>query len=160
MAAQTVFFDIGETLGEPRLSPPPDLRLERLDVYPRVAEVLAGLRSHGIRLGIISNIGDPTPARVAAVGAALAAAGLADFFVEELLIWGRKDNLGIFTSAVAQDWRRRGSMRVRRRGCVGTTVRERSRPAGGPASPACPCRRAGRGFALRAGDRAGDHCRR
>ena len=102
MAAQTVFFDIGETLGEPRLSPPPDLRLERLDVYPRVAEVLAGLRSHGIRLGIISNIGDPTPARVAAVGAALAAAGLADFFVEELLIWGRKDNLGIFTSAVAK----------------------------------------------------------
>ena len=100
LVAQTVFFDIGGTLGEPRLSPPPDLRLERLDVYPRVPEALAALRGQGLGLGIISNIGEPTSARVAAVRASLAAAGLADFFVEELLIWGRKDNAAIFASAV------------------------------------------------------------
>jgi hypothetical protein len=102
MPAQTVFFDIGGTLGEPRLSPPPDFHLERLDVYPHVAAALAALRRHGIGLGIISNIGEPTPGRIGAVRAALATAGLADFFAEELLVWGRKDNAEIFRSAAAK----------------------------------------------------------
>ena len=100
--AQHVFFDIGGTLGEPRLSPPPRFRLERLDIYPHVPDVLANLRSHGARLGIISNIGEITPEQIAAVRAALEQAGVADFFSDELLVWGRKDSPGIFSTAVAK----------------------------------------------------------
>jgi hypothetical protein len=100
LVAEHVFFDIGSTLGEPRLSPPPHFRLEQLDLYPYVPGVLADLRSRGARLGIISNIGEITPEQIAAVRAALQQAQVADFFTEDLLVWGRKDNPEIFAAAV------------------------------------------------------------
>jgi hypothetical protein len=100
LVARHVFFDIGATLGEPRLSPPPHLRLEKLDIYPHVPGVLEGLGGQGARLGIISNIGEITLQQVEAVRAALDDAGVADFFEDALLVWGRKDNPGIFSSAV------------------------------------------------------------
>ena len=40
--ALTAFFDIGDTLGSVRLSPQPPHRLEQLDVYPQVSNVLQG----------------------------------------------------------------------------------------------------------------------
>jgi hypothetical protein len=100
LVAQHVFFDIGGTLGEPRLSPPPLFRLEKLDVYPFVPGVLESLRDRGARLGIISNIGEVTSEQVAAVGDALENAGLLKFFAPELLVWGRKDSPALFATAV------------------------------------------------------------
>ena len=58
------FFDIGNTLGSVRLTPRPPHPLERLDVYPQVSDVLQELRSNGVRLGIISNIGQESEENV------------------------------------------------------------------------------------------------
>jgi hypothetical protein len=102
LLAETIFFDIGGTLGEPRLSPQPPFRLEALDVYPYIPAVLRELRDQSARLGIMSNIGVVTPAQIAAVQRALTNAGIGDFFSADLLVWGRKDNPGIFALAVAQ----------------------------------------------------------
>lgn len=81
--SHTVFFDIGDTLGSPLISPPP-FRLEGLDVYPFVKGVLEELRSVGARLGIISNTGNETSASMERV---LREAGLFDFFDPDLLIY-------------------------------------------------------------------------
>lgn len=99
---QTIFFDIGGTLGIPRISPPP-FRLERLDVYPYVPDVLQSLldRRIKIRLGIISNTGNETAASMERV---LKRAGLYDYFDPDLLIYSsvvgmEKDSPAIFTLA-------------------------------------------------------------
>lgn len=102
LVAQHVFFDIGGTLGEPRLSPPPLFRLEKLDVYPHVPGVLASLRDRGARLGIISNIGEVTSEQVAAVRTALEDAGLLSLFAPELLVWGRKTSGAILNSRLVR----------------------------------------------------------
>ncbi len=99
LVAGHVFFDIGGTLGDPRLSPPPLHRLEKLDVYPEVPAALEELRQQGARLGIISNIGEVTPEQVAAVHAALRDAEIDHFFAPDLLVFGRKDNPEIFSNA-------------------------------------------------------------
>ena len=52
-----VFFDVGETLGVARISPLPNSRLEGLDVYHYIPEILKQLAGNGVRLGIISNTG-------------------------------------------------------------------------------------------------------
>jgi hypothetical protein len=97
--AQAVFFDIGGTLGAPTLSP--DLRLERLDVYPDVPAILDDLRAAAVPLGVISNIGDATPENVAAATAALERAGIGGFFRDDLRIYGPKDDVPIFQRAAA-----------------------------------------------------------
>jgi bacterial leucyl aminopeptidase len=53
------FFDIGETLGSVRVSPPP-YRLLGLDIYPYVPAILNQLRNNGVRIGVISNTGSET----------------------------------------------------------------------------------------------------
>jgi bacterial leucyl aminopeptidase len=50
------FFDIGETLGSVRFSPPP-YRLLGLDVYPYVPAILNQLRDNGVRMGLINGSG-------------------------------------------------------------------------------------------------------
>lgn len=92
-----VFFDIGDTLGVPRLSSPP-YHLEGLDVYPHVPAVLQYLQDNQIRMGIISNTGNETADSVNTV---LEAAGIFNFFELNLLIYSsvvglQKDSPAIF----------------------------------------------------------------
>lgn len=69
-----VFFDIGDTLASAVVE---GGRLSRLDVYPFIPDVLARLRAGGkgvsVSVGLISNTGDETAARMNQV---LADAGL------------------------------------------------------------------------------------
>ena len=98
ITAPTVFFDIGDTLGTARISPLSH-HLEGLDVYPYVADVLSQLRDSGVRIGIISNIGDDTPENVKRV---LEACKIYEFFDPHLLIYGPKDSSEIFERAARQ----------------------------------------------------------
>ncbi|MFB2772748.1 M28 family peptidase [Pelatocladus sp. BLCC-F211] len=93
-----IFFDIGETLGTPRISPFP-YRIEGLDVYPYVPDVLRQLQERNLRIGIISNIGDDTPENVKRV---LQECQIYDFFDPNLLIYGAKDSPEIFERAARQ----------------------------------------------------------
>jgi hypothetical protein len=62
--APVAFFDIGDTLGSARLSPQQPHRLEWLEVYPQVSDVLQELCRSGVRLRINSNIGQETEEQV------------------------------------------------------------------------------------------------
>lgn len=95
LADAVAFFDIGNTLAAVEVAPSGD-RIERLNVFPDVPSVLAGLRDRGVRLGIISDRGTIA---VEEVNRALAAAGLLDFFVPELVTYGRKDSPRAFELA-------------------------------------------------------------
>jgi leucyl aminopeptidase len=90
------FFDIGNTLGSVRLSSRQPHRLKRLDVYPQVSDVLQELRRSGVRLGIISNIGQETEENVTRV---LEEGQIYDLFEPDLLIYGEKDSPEIFRRA-------------------------------------------------------------
>ena len=95
-----VFFDIGDTLGASRLSPPP-YRLEGLDVYPYVRSVLQHLKDNNVRMGIISNTGNETADEVNKV---LGEAEILHFFEPNLLIYSsvvglKKDSPEIFRLA-------------------------------------------------------------
>jgi bacterial leucyl aminopeptidase len=95
----TAFFDIGNTLGSVRLSPRPPHRLKRLDLYPQVSDVLQELRRNGVRLGIVSNIGQETAEDVRRV---LEEGQIYDLFEPSLLIYGEKDSPEIFRRAAEQ----------------------------------------------------------
>src|SRR5687768_13594656 len=98
-APPAAFFDIGDTLGSARFSPRPPHRLEQLDVYPQVSDVLQQLRDSDVRLGIVSNIGQEAEEHVRMV---LEEAGLYDFFEPSLLVYGAKDSPEIFRHAAEQ----------------------------------------------------------
>jgi len=57
-----VFFDLGDTLGSPILSPPP-IHLAGFQVFPFVLSLLQQLKQRGLRMGLISNTGDDTGRR-------------------------------------------------------------------------------------------------
>jgi bacterial leucyl aminopeptidase len=97
--APVAFFDIGDTLGSARLSPRPPHRLERLDIYPQVPDVLQELRENGVRLGIVSNIGQEPEENVRRV---LEEGQIYDFFDSRVLIYGAKDSPEIFRHAAEQ----------------------------------------------------------
>jgi leucyl aminopeptidase len=103
-AVGTVFFDLGDTLGTPVLSPPP-VRLAGFAAFEFAAPVLMDLRDGlGLRLGVISNTGDDAGP---AVDAILAAAGLLGFFAAGLRVYSRdvglrKDSPAIFELAAAR----------------------------------------------------------
>ncbi len=82
--AFTAFFDIGETLGSARFSPRRPQRLERLDIYPQIPEVLQELRDNHVRLGILSNLGRETEE---AVGRYLEEGQIYGFFEPNLLVY-------------------------------------------------------------------------
>jgi bacterial leucyl aminopeptidase len=79
---QVVFFDIGDTLGTPRISPPS--RLEGLDIYPHIPNILQQLKDNGLKIGIISNTGNETEDNMKRV---LEEAGIYRFFQPGLLIY-------------------------------------------------------------------------
>ena len=95
--SSVIFFDIGNTLGSPKLSPRG--LLVALTVYPYVPDVLQQLHDDGKRLGIISNIGNDTAENVERV---LSEAGILTFFESDLLIYGPKDSSEIFRRAATQ----------------------------------------------------------
>jgi bacterial leucyl aminopeptidase len=94
--ALTAFFDIGETLGSARFSPHLPHRLERLDVYPQVPEVLQGLRDNDVRLGIVSNVGQEPAENVRRV---LEDGEIYGFFDPDLLVYGEKNSSEVFRRA-------------------------------------------------------------
>jgi bacterial leucyl aminopeptidase len=67
-----------------------------LNVYPQVPAVLQELRDSGVRLGIVSNIGQETGENVRRV---LEEGQIYDFFEPSLLIYGEKDSPEIFRRA-------------------------------------------------------------
>ena len=79
----TVFFDLGDTLGTPELSPPP-IHLAGFHVFPFVPELLEQLRSRGLKLGIISNTGSDTGPKLDAI---LSTAGILASFNDTLRIY-------------------------------------------------------------------------
>lgn len=91
----TIFFDIGETLGSVRLTASAD-SIERIDVFPEVPGVLRELSNRGARLGIISNPGGISEDEVKR---ALEECGLLSFFDPALIIFGPKDSTAIFQTA-------------------------------------------------------------
>ncbi|MEH1800997.1 MAG: M20/M25/M40 family metallo-hydrolase [Nostoc sp.] len=93
-----IFFDIGGTLGSPRISPFP-YRLEGLDVYPYVLDILRQLRERNSRIGIISNIGDDKPENVTRV---LEKCQIYDLFDSDLIIYGAKNSSEIFQFTARQ----------------------------------------------------------
>jgi bacterial leucyl aminopeptidase len=97
--ARVVFFDIGDTLGSAPLSPRQPHRLERLDIYPQVSDVLQELRDNDVRLGIVSNIGQETEEDVRRV---LEEGQIYDFFEPSLLVYGAKNSPEIFRRAAEQ----------------------------------------------------------
>ena len=97
--SSAAFFDIGNTLGSTRLSPLHPHRLERLDVYPQIPAVLQKLRDNGVRLGIISNVGQGNEEDVRM---RLEENRLHDFFEPNLLVYGEKNSPEIFRRAAEQ----------------------------------------------------------
>jgi FMN phosphatase YigB (HAD superfamily) len=100
MTVTTIFFDLGDTLGTPVLSSPP-IHLAGFNVFDFVPSLLAGLRSQGQRLGILSNTGDDPGALVDQV---LADTGILELFDPALRIYSkdvglRKDSPEIFRLA-------------------------------------------------------------
>jgi hypothetical protein len=83
ITTQVVFFDIGDTLGTPMISPPPS-RLERLDIYPHIPNILQQLKDNGLKIGIISNTGNETEDDMKRV---LEEARVYSFFEPNLLIY-------------------------------------------------------------------------
>lgn len=81
--ASVVFFDIGRTLGIPKISPPPS-RLEGLDTYPDIPNVLQQLKDNSLKIGIISNTGNETEDDMRRV---LEEARIYSFFEPSLLIY-------------------------------------------------------------------------
>lgn len=80
-----VFFDLGDTLGTPVVSPPP-VHLTEFEVFPFVPSLLQQLKLRGLRLGLISNTGQETGE---AVDQILQVAGILEFFEPPLRIYSK-----------------------------------------------------------------------
>jgi leucyl aminopeptidase len=91
----TVFFDLGGTLGTPLFSPMDD-HLEGFEVYPEAREALEQVRTHDLRMGIVSDAG-PEPA--ARINSALEQCGIYGFFDPTLIIYAKKDSPAPFRQA-------------------------------------------------------------
>uniref|UniRef100_UPI00286EAA6C HAD family hydrolase n=1 Tax=Chamaesiphon sp. VAR_48_metabat_403 TaxID=2964700 RepID=UPI00286EAA6C len=79
----SVFFDIGDTLGTPRISHPA-LQLEGIDIYAYIPNILQQLKDNNFKIGIISNTGNETAASMKIV---LERAAIYNFFDPNLLIY-------------------------------------------------------------------------
>lgn len=89
-----LFFDIGDTLAAPRVTSAG--KLEGLDVYPLVKDVLAKLHETdgpggaAVRLGLLSNTG---LAKKEEMKGLLETAGLLGFFEEALLVFSGEEGV-------------------------------------------------------------------
>jgi bacterial leucyl aminopeptidase len=81
--ASVVFFDIGDTLGTAKISHSA-ARLEGIDIYPYIPNILQQLKDRSFKIGIISNTGNET---VDSMNRVLEAAGIYSFFDPNLLIY-------------------------------------------------------------------------
>lgn len=90
-----LFFDLGDTLGSPILTPPP-MHLTGFSVFPFVRPILDDIRRRGLRIGVISNSGDDEGERVNQV---LEAADLLRYFDRALLIYSK--DVGLTKSSPA-----------------------------------------------------------
>jgi FMN phosphatase YigB (HAD superfamily) len=93
-----VFYDIGGTLGTPRIV---GGHLAGITLLPEVLTRLEAARKTGVRLGVISNTGNES---AKTIDDALAAVGLLSFFPEPLRIYSSvvgitKSNPAIFLHA-------------------------------------------------------------
>lgn len=92
-----VFFDIGDTLGTPILSP--EDRLQGFNVFPETRQALESIQAKGIRMGVISNAGDEAHAHVNEL---LDRCGLLSFFDREIIIYRKKDSPTVFADAAVE----------------------------------------------------------
>jgi hypothetical protein len=127
MTASTIsaiFFDLGDTLGTPVLSPPPS-RLVRFDVFPFVPPILDDLKRRKFRLGVISNTGDDSGASVNGV---LERAGLLGSFDPPLLIYSKDVGLTKSSPEIFRLAAERAGMAGTPRNClfVGEDAKERA----------------------------------
>ncbi len=103
--SMAVFFDIGGTLGLPKVSPSPR-RLVALQVYPFVPAVLESLRGEGVHLGIISNTGE-SDTTDSIRGVLVEAGNIYEYFDPNLLVYSSvegisKDSPEIFKHAATR----------------------------------------------------------
>ncbi|QDS94738.1 Bacterial leucyl aminopeptidase precursor [Roseimaritima multifibrata] len=102
MTDQIVFFDLGDTLGSPKLSPPPNVSLVGFDLYDYSIPVLRSLENRSnVKLGIISNTGDDTKRVLDPI---LTGVGILPFFQDGLILYSgdgnpRKDSPIAFENA-------------------------------------------------------------
>jgi len=119
-----VFFDIGDTLASAILDAG---RLSRLEVYRFVPDVLARLRAGGaggsVALGLISNTGDETAARLNDV---LADAGLLAFVDASLCLFSSIEGLDKSQPAFFELARDRAGLPVSHCVFVGENAEERA----------------------------------
>ena len=119
-----VFFDIGDTLASAVLDAG---RLSRLEVYRFVPDVLTRLRSGdpriSVSLGLISNTGDETAARINDV---LSAAGLLAFVDDSLCLFSSIEGLDKSQPAFFELARDRAGLPASRCLFVGENAEERA----------------------------------
>ena len=119
-----IFFDIGDTLASAVVE---GGHLSRLDVYRFIPDVLARLRAGGegvpVSLGLISNTGDETAARMNQV---LADAGLSAFVDARLCLFSSVEGLDKSQPAFFELARDRAAVPVVRCLFVGENAAERA----------------------------------
>ncbi|MCY7336527.1 MAG: M28 family peptidase [Chamaesiphon sp.] len=81
--ASVIFFDIGDTLGTPKISSPP-AHLVGIDIYPYIPNILQQLKDRSLKIGIISNTGSEI---AAAIDKVLEKASIYNFFEPNLLVY-------------------------------------------------------------------------
>jgi FMN phosphatase YigB (HAD superfamily) len=119
-----VFFDIGDTLASAVVE---GGRLSRLDVYRFIPDVLGRLRAGGegisVSLGLISNTGDETAARMNQV---LADAGLLALLDARICLFSSVEGLDKSQPAFFELARDRAAVRAARCLFVGENAEERA----------------------------------
>jgi hypothetical protein len=90
------FFDVGDTLASVSISVTGSINLF---VLPGAREALQELKTDGIRTGIIS---DPGTLDTAPIETSLKQAGIYDFLDKDLIVFGPKNDPGIFRTAAAR----------------------------------------------------------
>lgn len=120
-----IFFDIGDTLASPVVV---GGSLTRLEVYPFVPEVLTRLRASGgdqvpVVLGLISNTGDATAARMADL---LATSGLQRLVEPGLCLFSSVEGLNKSQPALFERAHNRAGVPAARCMFVGEDAAERA----------------------------------
>ncbi|WP_171177832.1 hypothetical protein [Ruegeria sp. HKCCD8929] len=92
--ATVVFFDIGDTLGQPGFDALGNL--QEIQLFAGVIDILAGVAAIGARIGVIS---DPGPFDPGLIRSLLQDTGAMAHIDDDLVFFGAKDNGAIFEAA-------------------------------------------------------------
>ncbi|MGX1008012.1 hypothetical protein AB7M74_001872 [Bradyrhizobium japonicum] len=119
-----LFFDLGDTLGSPILTPPP-MHLTGFNVFPFVLPILDDIRRRGLRIGVISNSGDDEGEKINHV---LETADLLRYFEKSLLIYSKDVGLTKSSAAIFRLAAERAGLATDPRRClfVGEDASERA----------------------------------